>query len=105
MLRFVPKNMLITAVGRRSFLVKFFLIERQRFVGDVVVGIRATTVATLSKDIEHVPVAEADAVFIRHDVLIGFVPSLNGAATNYIIAGLADRVPLLVTEHLQHLES
>ena len=105
MLRFTPEDMLITAIGRCSLLVEFFLIERQRFIGDVVVGVRTTAVTALGKYIEHVSVAEADAVFIRHDVLIGLVPPLNGATANYIVAGLANRVPLLVTEHLQHLES
>ena len=57
------KDVFITAVGRCRLLVEFFFIERQRFVGDVVVRIRTTAVAALGKYVEHVPVAEADAVF------------------------------------------
>ena len=105
MLRFAPKNMLITTVGRRGFPVEFFLIERQRFISDVIVGIRSTAVTALSKYIEHMSVAEADAVFIRHDVFIRLVPPLNGTTADHIITGLTDWVPLLVTKHLQHLES
>ena len=98
------KNVFITPVGRRRFLVELLFIERQRFVGDVVVRIRTAAVTALGKYVEHVTIGEADAILKRHNVLIRLVPTLNGSATNHIVTGLADRIPLFVTEHLQHLE-
>ena len=62
MLRLAPEDMLIATVGRRRLLVELLLVERQRFIGDVVVRIRTAAVTALSKYVEHMPVAEADAV-------------------------------------------
>ena len=104
MLRLAPEDMLIATVGRRRLLVELLLVECQRFIGDVVVRIRTAAVAALGKYVEHMPVTEADTILKRHDVLVRFIPSLNRFATNHIVTGLADRIPLLITEHLQHLE-
>ena len=56
------KDVFITPIGRRRLLVELLLVERQRFIGDVVVRIRTAAVTALSKYVEHMPVAEADAV-------------------------------------------
>ncbi|WP_301425680.1 hypothetical protein [Bacteroides congonensis] len=104
MLRLAAKNVFITTVGRCRLLIKLLLIERQRFVGDVVIRIRTAAVTTLGKYVEHVAIGEADTILKRHDVFIGPVPSFNGTAAHHIVTGLADRIPLFVTEHLQHLE-
>ena len=103
-LRLASEDMFITPVGRCRLLIELLFIERQRFVGDVVVSIRSAAVTALGKYIKHVPVAEADTILKRHDVFVRFVPSFNGPAAHHIITGLADRIPLLVTKHLQHFK-
>ncbi|WP_288259175.1 hypothetical protein [uncultured Bacteroides sp.] len=98
------EDVFIASVGRCRLLIELLFIERQRFVSDVVVSIRSAAVTALGKYVEHVTIGEADAILKRHDVLIRLIPALNGSATNHIVTGLADRIPLFVTEHLQHLE-
>ena len=98
------KDVFITTVGRCRLLIELLFIECQRFVGDIVVSIRSAAVTALGEYIKHVPVAEADTILKRHDVFVWLVPSLDGTAAHHIVTGLADRVPLLITEHLQHLE-
>ncbi len=98
------EDVFVATVGRSCFLVEFHLVQRQGFVGDVVVGIRATAVAALGQDVKHVPVAEGNGVLERHDVFVGTQPALDRAAADHVVAHLLHGIPLAVSQHLQHLE-
>ena len=54
------KDVFITPVGRRRLLVELLLVERQRFIGDVVVRIRTAAVAALGKYERLIPDNESE---------------------------------------------
>ena len=95
---------LIASVRRCALLVEFLLVDGQRLVGDVEIDRRATAVAGLCEDVEHVAVGEGDAVVETQYVLVRPEETGRRLLAHHIVAGVRVVVVGLVVEVRQHLE-
>ena len=99
-LAFASEDMFIASIGRCNFLVELLLIQCQGFIGDVEICIWTTGITILSKDIKYMAIAEGDAMFVAHQMLIRAIPTFRWSPAHHIVAsaclGIVSFIPQLL---------
>ena len=104
MLGALAEDALVAAVCRRHLLVELLLVDSQRLVGDVEVGVRTAAAALLREDIQTVAVAKRNNMIELHNVLVRPDKRLRRPLADHVVAGVRLVVVRLVAQHLEHLE-